>query len=402
MNMGDEPPGRGAVVAAAWHSEPERGTMKKIAMVLAFVFMLSCQFGEEPPTAPFLILETGAHTDTIWSISSDAQGRWFLTASGDKSARLWDGEGRLLRVFRVPIGYGQEGALDACALSPDGNTIAVGGYTGWSWDRSNSIYIFERRSGSLIRRLTGLGNAIFHLSFSSDGSMLACSLWGKNGIRVYETRGWNQVYADQDYGSESHSVVFSNDGRYAAASSYDGFLRLYRLQPPRLIAKAPLRGGKRPYSLCFSPDGSLLACGFDDSSEVDVFAIAEGGLSFSFSAKNNDSDSGRNFRCRFLRGWSLPGRWEELEPSKSLCRTPVVGGGTWTLPGLGRRRGQHDHRPERPAGRFLPRKHPRAFTRQALSPRGGFFPHQGRYRRLSRQLKLLAPFFRCTGFCLCL
>ena len=60
------------------------------------------------------------HTAVIWRISSDATGSYLLTASADKTAKLWDAtSGELLKTFSPPIGHGNECRLFAGALSPD-------------------------------------------------------------------------------------------------------------------------------------------------------------------------------------------------------------------------------------------------------------------------------------------
>lgn len=47
------------------------------------------------------------HTAPIFRIDVDAAGRWAVTASPDKTARVWDAAtGRLAQVLRPPIGPG--------------------------------------------------------------------------------------------------------------------------------------------------------------------------------------------------------------------------------------------------------------------------------------------------------
>ena len=76
---------------------------------------------------PILRIETGGHQSLVTRVSTDAQGRWILTASEDKTARLWDAAtGKLLSVMRPPIGPEGVGAIYAAALSPDGKQIALG------------------------------------------------------------------------------------------------------------------------------------------------------------------------------------------------------------------------------------------------------------------------------------
>src|SRR5262245_30102962 len=75
----------------------------------------------EPTTRPLPRLETGMHTASIARIATDAAGRWAVTASDDKTARVWEvASGRQLSVLRPPQDVGNEGRLDAVALSPDG------------------------------------------------------------------------------------------------------------------------------------------------------------------------------------------------------------------------------------------------------------------------------------------
>ena len=43
-----------------------------------------------PPTRPLPRLETGMHTAQISRIATDSAGRWAVTASDDKTARVWE------------------------------------------------------------------------------------------------------------------------------------------------------------------------------------------------------------------------------------------------------------------------------------------------------------------------
>jgi hypothetical protein len=223
-----------------------------------------------PPDEPILRIEADMHTAQIIRIAVDGAGRYLITASKDKTGRVWDlGTGELLRVLRVPIGSGNEGKLYAVAISPDGKTVAAGGWTKGRKDFHN-IYLFDRASGRMKKRIPGLPNVIFHLAYSPDGRFLVATLGGKNGIRVYRTRDYGEAYRDTEYNGDSYWAAFDRQGRLVTTCE-DGYLRLY--DPSfRFAAKKKAPGGRRPFGVSFSPDGTRVAVGFLDSTSVNVLS----------------------------------------------------------------------------------------------------------------------------------
>ena len=66
---------------------------------------------------PILRIEMGMHTSIITSIGVDDQNQFIVTGSQDKTVRLWElSTGRLLRIFRPPIGEGPIGMIFAVAI----------------------------------------------------------------------------------------------------------------------------------------------------------------------------------------------------------------------------------------------------------------------------------------------
>jgi len=231
----------------------------------------------EPPADPILRIDPGMHTARINRIAVDARGRWLVTASLDKTARVWDLKtGQLQKVLRPPLGPGLEGMLYAVALSPDGATVAVGGWTQFNGGTEETapegyaLYLFDRATGRVLKRLGGLPDVIEDLAFSPDGRYLAASLASK-GLHLYRSGGWDPVGQDADYGDSSSAADFSRDGRLVTAS-VDGYVRLYGVSNSglRLLAKQTAPGGKQPSNVRFSPDNRLIAVGFHDSPAVNV------------------------------------------------------------------------------------------------------------------------------------
>lgn len=246
----------------------------------------------EPPPEPILRIETGMHSAMIRRIGVDAANRFLVTASDDKTVRVWElSSGRLLRIIRVPIGPGDEGKLFGAAISPDGSTIAVGGWTGYDWEGSSVIYLFDRDSGRLIRRLGGWPTVLQTLTYSPDGQYLAATL-ADNGVRLFRTSTYTPSGEDQAYGERSLGSDIDRSGKLVT-TSYDGFLRLYAIASDgslRLLSKRRAAGGQRPFNVKFSPDGSRIAVGFDDSTKVSVLQASD--LSPLFDPDTTGVDSG--------------------------------------------------------------------------------------------------------------
>ena len=275
------------------------------------------QAASELPTEPILRIEAGQHIGIIQNVDTDAANKFAVTASWDKTARVWSlPDGRLHRILRLPIDFGRIGQAYAVAISPDGSTVAVGGWTGGVFGHLN-IFLFDRASGAIKQKLPDLPDVIDHLTYSPDGRRLAASLGGSNGIRVYDAfDGYRLLPSDTQYGKDSYSAWFDGAGRLVTAS-FDGFTRLYaadRYATP--VARFEWKG-HRPSSVAFSPDGSRVAVADDDSHDVVVLLGSD--LSQLFKADTTGIPDNVNMNAV---AWSHDGRF-------------LYAGGTWSVKYVG-------------------------------------------------------------------
>ena len=168
-----------------------------------------------------------------------------------------------------------------------------------SIDKTMSVYIFEAATG-LVTRLGRLGNVIIHLAFSPDGSRLAATLGGGEGMRLWEAGSWRLLAEDKDYGGKhSYGAAFDGANRLFTVA-FDGQIRRYGADG-RLEAKAKAAGGAEPFSIAVHPKGGKLAVGFNDTTAVEVYDAAS--LKRLYAA-NTDGISGGDLSKRGLvRRW---------------------------------------------------------------------------------------------------
>jgi len=187
--------------------------------------------------------------------------------------------------------------VSALAFSPDGKRIASGEY-----DKIGKVWDFQ--SGKVIRTLNGHQGLILSLDFSPDGKLLATG--GGRG-KAGEVFLWDPDVAQPKRivprkSPQVNDVAFLPDGQTLATLTYDdvklwdvktgklkktlkdGFLQAMAVSPngKTLVAVGyditfwNVQTGKESvrlktlyyssWSVCFSPDGKILATGSDDSS----------------------------------------------------------------------------------------------------------------------------------------
>ena len=256
--------------------------MQKRNFMRCWLFVVACALpaahAADYVTAPMVRVETGMHTGMIENMASDAANRFVVTGGRDSVARVWSlPDLELLQVLRPPIGDGDEGRIDAVAVAPDGSQIAVGGIF-CRYEKTFCVFIFERASGRVVKRITGFTHPVRRLAWSPDGATVAAGMGGKGGIRLLRTSDWTEVARDTDYADFVIALSFGTGGQLAAAS-WDGKIRVYGYDGKSLTLKiaknaadlthtvyrnAQNRG--HPATLEFSPDGGKLAVGHHSGS----------------------------------------------------------------------------------------------------------------------------------------
>ena len=218
----------------------------------------------------YLTLKGLFHTAAIRQMAMDPQERVLVTASEDKTVRVWDPRTLACqRVLRPPMGPGECGKLYTLQLTPDGNTVVAAGFTRDPEGGGHRLYVMDVRDGHVIREIPGLPQVVNRLTLSPDGTTVVVHLGERMGLRMYRISDGAEVNRDPLYGGPSYAGAFAADGRFAATAE-DGFVRVY--SPDfHLLAKARTPGAS-PFGVAFSPDGATLALGYAEGCRVELLS----------------------------------------------------------------------------------------------------------------------------------
>jgi WD40 repeat protein len=219
---------------------------------------------KQEPDRPHLVFDAGGHTAVVRRVLFTPDGQQVITVSYDKTVRVWDvASGETVRVFQLPIGPGDEGQLNAAALSPDGKLLAVSGIPFGKGKYGVLIHILALETGRVAQVFKGHKQIVVALAFSPNGKQLAS---GSNDAtaRIYDLKSGRTDKVLEGHGDRVLGVAWSPDGKSVATSSADKTGRLWSVATGKMTAE--LRGHAHQVNgVAWAADGKTVATGSADA-----------------------------------------------------------------------------------------------------------------------------------------
>ena len=160
------------------------------------------------------------HTAAVESVAfnptapSEENGPTLVTASWDKTAKLWDAQGNELATLQ-----GHEAAVESASFSPDGQMVVTTG-----WDNTVRLWNLE---GEELQTLEGHAGWVRDAAFSSDSRLLVTASVDQT-VRLWEKQGDTFQLAKTlwVHGAAVNSVDFSPNDQYLVSADSSGSLIL--------------------------------------------------------------------------------------------------------------------------------------------------------------------------------
>jgi WD40 repeat protein len=197
-----------------------------------------------------------AHDESVLGVSFSPDGHKILSASRDRTARLWDRtSGKLLGEFQ----QGHHYLATTVVFFPDGARFLTAAV-------DNTARVWDVSTGMQVQTLDGTGVSAA-AAISRDGTHIATGS-ERRTARIWDVRG-NRLAETPDHHAEVTAVAFSPDGKLLFTGDELGHCRLWDAANIKQDSTLKLlweaqRHSRGVIAVCFSPDSKRLLTASSD------------------------------------------------------------------------------------------------------------------------------------------
>jgi WD40 repeat protein len=197
-------------------------TAQVLASLLSLAILVGCEKtvdthnGTSPSKKVHSKLETipdplREHSDSVHSVVYSRDGGLLISASADKSIRIWNGT-----TGKTNALTGHTDWVVTVAISPDGKTLASGSH-------DSTIKIWTVSTGEVAMTLRGHRDAVSSVRFSPDGTKLASASFDGT-IRLWNLRTKTKPFILKKHSDSVRGIAFSPDGKGCNRTSARGLI----------------------------------------------------------------------------------------------------------------------------------------------------------------------------------
>jgi WD40 repeat protein len=190
-----------------------------------------------------------AHRSRVTGVAWSPDGAFVASASADHTVQVWEAGTR-----RKVVSLGTHpGTVTCLAYAPDGKQIATGCVDG-------VVRTWDAVTGRPIENLAGFKETITAVAYSPDGKFLAAA--STEGLLQVQTRADSKVRPAKLPGPGAFGLAFTPDGTRLAVGCSDLTDVAVRVFDPGTLREVEqFRGPRAQPTLAWSPDGTTLAFG---------------------------------------------------------------------------------------------------------------------------------------------
>lgn len=251
--------------ADRWFSSIRHEAPAPLRLALAFLLIVCASLPSkaQDQLSSYEIVPRLGHLTTVTSLAFSKDQKRLFTASGDGTAKMWDGEtGALIHSFTADPTW-----IYSIALSRDERRLYASG-------DGKTVKVFDIETGKLVHTITGHADSVTSIALSADGKLLASVSAGLILLSDSETGAPVRTIAGT--GAPFTVIAFSPDGRSLLCGDKSGMLALIDPATGETVLSFQAHADA-VNSLAFSPDGRLIVSGGQDNA-VKLWAAKTGKL----------------------------------------------------------------------------------------------------------------------------